>query len=77
MRRLAVLALLAGFMVLIPHPDAASQDAPAFLSAGQMAPDFEVVGATRYGVLVEPLSLSDFRGETVVLAFFFKARTGG
>jgi peroxiredoxin len=42
-----------------------------------MAPDIEVVGATRYGVLEEPVKLSDFRGETVVLAFFFKARTGG
>jgi peroxiredoxin Q/BCP len=77
MRRLAVLALLAGCMVLVAHLDAAAQDAPTFLSVGQMAPDFEVVGATRYGVLSEPLSLSDFRGETVVLAFFFKARTGG
>jgi peroxiredoxin Q/BCP len=42
-----------------------------------MAPDFQVTGATRYGVIAEPLRLSDFRGETVVLAFFFRARTGG
>jgi peroxiredoxin len=34
-------------------------------------------GATRYGVLAEPIRLSDFKGKTVVLAFFYKARTGG
>jgi peroxiredoxin len=27
--------------------------------------------------LEQPVRLSDYRGETVVLAFFFKARTGG
>jgi len=34
-------------------------------------------GATRYGVLKSPVHLSDFKGKTVVLAFFFKARTRG
>jgi peroxiredoxin len=34
-------------------------------------------GATRYGVLANPVHLSDFKGKTVVLAFFFKARTSG
>ena len=34
-------------------------------------------GATRYGVLASPVHLSDFKGKTVVLAFFFKARTSG
>jgi peroxiredoxin Q/BCP len=47
------------------------------LKVGDAAPDFEIPGATRYGVLEQPVSLSDYRGETVVLAFFFKARTGG
>jgi peroxiredoxin len=42
-----------------------------------MAPDVQFTGATRDGVISETLSLSDFRGETVVLAFFFRARTGG
>ena len=53
------------------------QDVSEFLSVGEMAPDVQVTGATRHGVLAEPVSLSDLRGETVVLAFFFKARTGG
>ncbi len=48
-----------------------------FLEVGAMAPDIEVVGATRYGILREPVRLSDYRGETVVLAFFFRARTRG
>ncbi len=41
------------------------------------APDFALPGATRYGVLRAPVRLSDFRGRTVVLAFFFQARTKG
>lgn len=44
---------------------------------GQMAPDFSLPGATRYGLLKDPVKLSDFRGQTVVLAFFPKARTKG
>ena len=42
-----------------------------------MAPDFAMPGATRYGTLKAPVHLSDFKGKTVVLAFFFKARTRG
>jgi len=42
-----------------------------------MAPDFALPGATRYGVLADPVRLSDFRGNTVVLAFFFRVRTPG
>lgn len=56
---------------------AAAQDAPQLMSPGEMAPDIHVVGATRHGVLAEPVHLSDYRGETVVLAFFFRARTRG
>jgi peroxiredoxin len=44
---------------------------------GEMAPDFVLPGATRYGVLDEPVRLSDYRGEAVVLAFFFRVRGGG
>jgi len=54
--------------------------APAAASApevGQMAPDFALPGATRYGVLRDSIRLSGFRGETVVLAFFSRARTKG
>lgn len=44
---------------------------------GAAAPDFALPGATRYGLLKSPVRLSDYKGETVVLAFFFKARTRG
>jgi hypothetical protein len=44
---------------------------------GSVAPDFTLPGATRYGRLQNPVTLSDYRGETVVLAFFFQARTKG
>ena len=44
---------------------------------GSIAPDFTLAGATRYGRLQNPVKLSDYRGQTVVLAFFFQARTKG
>jgi peroxiredoxin Q/BCP len=57
----------------------AGQDVPANppLGVGTVAPDFTLPGATRYGVLAAPVRLSDFKGRTVVLAFFFRARTRG
>lgn len=47
------------------------------LEIGAIAPDFAMPGATRYGQLAEQVRLSDYRGQTVVLAFFFRARTRG
>jgi peroxiredoxin len=47
------------------------------LAIGAVAPDFALAGATRYGTLKNPVRLSDYKGKTVVLAFFFKARTRG
>jgi peroxiredoxin Q/BCP len=46
-------------------------------AVGDMAPDFAVPGATREGVKSTPVKLSDYRGKTVVLAFFPAARTSG
>ena len=54
-----------------------AQEMPKPLEVGVVAPDFEMAGATRYGVLRDPIKLSDFKGKTVVLAFFFRARTRG
>ena len=59
---------------------AAAQAAPegsVFLPVGSVAPDFEVQGATRYGLISQPVRLSRFRGKTVVLAFYFRVRGGG
>lgn len=44
---------------------------------GDAAPDFTLGGATKDGVLKSPLTLSKYRGQTVVVAFFPKARTSG
>ena len=59
----------------------AQQPAPApalpIPAVGEMAPDFEIRGATRYGLLGERPRLSQLRGQTVVLAFFVVARTRG
>ena len=57
------------------QPAAAAKTPPP--TVGAMAPDFTLPGATRYGLLQKPASLSDYRGKTVVLAFFFRARTRG
>lgn len=58
-------------------PAQPQQQTPPPLEVGAAAPDFSLPGATRYGVLKNPVRLSDFKGKTVVLAFFFKARTRG
>lgn len=78
MRRIAALALLAGSLAVAAPADAGAQVAgKGLLAVGEMAPDFALPGATRYGLLKEPVRLSDYRGETVVLAFFFRVRTPG
>lgn len=50
---------------------------PPALEVGAVAPDFAIPGATRFGTLKNPVRLSDYKGKTVVIAFFFKARTKG
>lgn len=77
MRPLAVFPLLALAVGLGRPAATAAQEVSDFLPVGEIAPDIQVTGATRYGVVSQPLRLTDFRGETVVLAFFFRARSGG
>ena len=50
---------------------------PAAPAVGDMAPEFSLPAITRYGSLRDPFKLSDYRGQTVVVAFFPKARTKG
>jgi hypothetical protein len=75
--RIALIALavslLAAPMVGAQQP-AATTPAP---EVGAVAPDFSLPAATRYGLLRDPVRLSDLRGSTVVLAFFYRARTKG
>jgi len=78
MRRFVAFGVLAGAIALGAALPAAAQEAGAnLLEVGAMAPDFELPGATRYGLLQDDVRLSDYRGETVVLAFFFRVRTRG
>ena len=71
---LALAGLLAG-PARAQNPPAPAASPP--LEVGAQAPDFTLSGATRYGVLKNPVRLSDFRDKTVVIAFFYRARTGG
>ena len=80
MRARLTVPLVAGVALAAMAPSAyAQRPAPELppLEVGQPAPDFALTGATRFGVLKDPVRLSSFRGKTVVLAFFFKARTRG
>ncbi len=82
MKRVVALALLAGALTAAPAaaqapPAAAPAPVQHFLPVGTMAPDITLTGATRHGVIQAPIKLSDLRGETIVLAFFFRARTRG
>jgi hypothetical protein len=74
---LVVTALAAPFAVAGAQQTAAPPPAPTGPKVGEMAPDFSLPGATRYGLLKDPVTLSGLRGRTVVLAFFVKARTRG
>ena len=73
------LALAAALLATATAAGAQQPAAPADSApqVGALAPDFAIRGATRYGVLRDSVRLSDFRGKTVVLAFFYKARTKG
>ena len=79
MRGLGRTAALAAVM-MAPGLALRAQDAPPAAATppavGEMAPDFTLPGATAAGPS-GALRLSDFRGKTVVLAFFFQARTKG
>ena len=76
MIRRRIISLLVG-AGLVGSGHAFAQQTGEPLTVGAQAPDFELLGSTRYGVLQEPIRLSEFLGETVVLAFFFRARTPG
>ena len=75
MRSLMLAALAAPLAVSLAAQQPAEDPKP--LDVGVVAPDFTLPGATRFGLLKNPIHLSDFKGKTVVLAFFFKARTRG
>ncbi len=71
--------LLAALVALaLASPAMAQTPAPTGeLKVGDMAPDFTLPASTKEGISPAPITLSGLRGQTVVLAFFAKARTGG
>jgi cytochrome oxidase Cu insertion factor (SCO1/SenC/PrrC family) len=69
--------LMAGAVAQAQQTAAPATAVAAGPSVNDLAPDFTLSGATRYGLLKTPITLADFRGRTVVLAFFFQARTKG
>ena len=71
------LSALAMSSVLAQQPASPAAPPPPQPEVGQPAPDFTITGATRYGLLREPIHLADLKGQTVVVAFFPKARTKG
>jgi len=75
---LGVAACVAAVVAMGAPRSAPAQEAgPGLIEVGAEAPDVALTGATRHGVLRDKVRLSDYRGETVVLAFFFRVRTRG
>jgi peroxiredoxin Q/BCP len=78
MHKLAQVVLVSAPLLLAAQTAAAQQPTAApGPQVGDVAPDFALPGATRYGLLKDPVRPSDYRGRTVVLAFFARARTRG
>lgn len=74
------IAVSASLLAAATSSGQAASSAPATPpgpGVNDVAPDFSLAGADRYGLLKTPVKLSDYRGRTVVLAFFFQARTKG
>ncbi len=69
------ISIAAGLALLAAAPALAQTAEP--LEVGAVAPDFALDGATRHGLLKDQVRLGDYAGKTVVLAFFFRARTRG
>jgi hypothetical protein len=74
---LLALTLVAAAAASLGAQQPAATPSPPMPAVGDMAPDFSIKGATRYGLLKDRAQLSDLRGQTVVLAFFVVARTRG
>jgi hypothetical protein len=77
-----VISAAAGVLLASGPMNAQQSASPAPAAAAgpavnDVAPDFTLAGADRYGLLKTPVRLSDYRGRTVVLAFFYQARTKG
>ncbi len=79
--RITTGAALAAALMLAALPARAQQPAaappPPVSMLGQVAPDFTLPSVTKDGGKVRPFHLAEYKGQTVVLFFFPKARTKG
>jgi hypothetical protein len=67
---------LAGLLATVV-PSLSAQETGTPRPVGTPAPDFALVGASADGVLSDSIRPTDFRGQTLVIAFFFRARSSG
>ena len=67
--------LVGGLLLGATSVVSAQQSGP--LKVGDPAPDFTLQSATRDGVQPDSVRLGDLKDQTVVIAFFYKARTSG
>lgn len=75
-RRRTFMLAAAGLCLALAAP-ANAQETGEPLAVGTEAPDFALTGATADGVLPEAIGPTDFRNQTLVIAFFFRARSSG
>ena len=75
MSRLGV--ALAAVLVVAARVGARALAQDAGPKVGDLAPAFSLRGSRSGALLEKPLRLADFRGQTVVIAFFPKSRTKG
>lgn len=76
-RNATVLASALVTSVTMAHAQVPATQPEVGPKVGEMAPDFTLPGATIDGVMKSPIMLSKLKGQTVVVAFFPKARTKG
>jgi len=76
-RNATVLASALVTSVTMAHAQVPATQPEVGPKVGEMAPDFTLPGATIDGVMKAPITLSKLKGQTVVVAFFPKARTKG
>jgi hypothetical protein len=74
LRAVSITVLAAVLVGLAASHAWAQGDGP---QVGDMAPDFSLPGASKAGVTEKAVRLADFRGQTVIISFFPKARTKG
>ena len=77
LRMLLPAPALAALVLAAAAAPLTAQETGEPLPVGAEAPGFALVGADAGGVLENSIGPSDFAGHTLVIAFFFRARSSG